>query len=251
MTSRVVPRPPVPRTSSAADVAAEAIRTSVMNGDARGGAPVREEEWADRLSLSRTPVREAINKLVTEGLLTRNGRTAYVFQPSLEDLLDIYDMRLALETLAARRAAERSTPELVKGLTERFDAIKGLTPDGDWFHDHEEFHMFLFAGGGSERLCAMIAALRAQSEPYLRFAIAADRPFRVQSKTQHRAMVAAVRRRDPDAIAAVVNEHLMRTRREVVNLMEAGWNARPIPAIGVAQATAIARHRAAKSTRSG
>ena len=83
-----------------------------------------------------------------EGILIRDGRTAYVFQPSLDDLLDIYDVRLALETLAARRAAERGGPELAKGLMERFKRIKGRKTDSDWFHDHEEFHLYLFAGAG-------------------------------------------------------------------------------------------------------
>src|SRR5579875_1289493 len=147
------------RSDSAAAQAARDIRHAVLTGDLRGGAPVREEEWARRLSLSRTPVREAINTLVLEGLLTRQGRTAYVFQPSLEDLLDIYDLRLALEPIAARRAAESSDREFVDGLSKRFKAIEGLTPDSDWFADHEEFHLYLFSGSNSDRLCQIIASL--------------------------------------------------------------------------------------------
>jgi DNA-binding GntR family transcriptional regulator len=190
---------------------------------------VREEVWAANLSLSRTPVREAINRLVIEGLLVRDGRTAYVFQPSIEDLLDIYDMRLALETLAARRAAERGGPALAEGLLQRFDQIKGLESNDDWFRDHEEFHNYLFAGAGSPRLSSMIQVLRAQSEPYVRFAVATDRRFRSESKSQHREMVHMVRKGDGDGIAELVYEHLMRTRREVVNLIEAGWTANLFP----------------------
>jgi DNA-binding GntR family transcriptional regulator len=199
----------------------------VLTGSLRGGSPVREEEWAARLSLSRTPVREAINTLVLEGLLTRQGRTAYVFQPSLEDLLDIYDLRLALEPIAARRAAESSDREFVEGLTKRFKAIEGLTPDGDWFADHEDFHLYLFSGSNSDRLCQIIASLRAQSEPYVRFATTVDRPFRVKSKSQHRDMVRAVRRHDGEGIVALVHEHLQRTRLEVERLLKAGWSTLP------------------------
>jgi DNA-binding GntR family transcriptional regulator len=219
------------RPGTAAETAADAIRAALTQGELRAGAPVREEDWAGRLSLSRTPVREAINRLVTEGLLIREGRTAYVFQPSLDDLLDIYDLRLALETFAARRAAERGGPELAKGLMERFERIKDIAPSNDWFVHHEEFHLYLFAGAGSPRLTSMISVLRAQSEPYVRFAVTADRRFRVESKTQHREMVRLIRKGDADGIATVVQEHLMRTRRELEKLIAAGWMAGMAPRV--------------------
>lgn len=231
------------RPGTSAETAADGIRAAVARGELRAGAPVREEEWAGRLSLSRTPVREAINRLVLEGLLVRDGRTAYVFQPSIDDLLDIYDMRIALETLAARRAAERGGPELANGLMERYDRIKSahrserteaLAADDDWFLDHEEFHNFLFAGAESPRLSAMIQMLRSQSEPYVRFAVTRDRRLRAAAKSQHREMVTLVRRRDAEGLAALVYEHLMGTRREVVNLIEAGWMSGTTPALPVA-----------------
>jgi DNA-binding GntR family transcriptional regulator len=217
------------RPGTAAETAAAAIRAALTKGELRVGAPVREEDWAGRLSLSRTPIREAIKQLVIEGILIRDGRTAYVFQPSLDDLLDIYDVRLALETLAARRAAERGGPELAKGLMERLKRIRGRKTDSDWFHDHEEFHLYLFAGAGSPRLSSTIATLRAQSEPYVRFAVTADMRFRQESNVQHREMVDLIRKHDADGIAAVVEEHLMRTRRELDKLMTAGWTAGMVP----------------------
>ncbi|MBV9793657.1 MAG: GntR family transcriptional regulator [Actinobacteria bacterium] len=219
------------RPGNAAETAADAIRAALTTGELRVGAPVREEDWAARLSLSRTPIREAIKRLVIEGILVRDGRTAYVFQPSLDDLLDIYNVRLPLETLAARRAAEQGGPELAKGLMERFKRIRGRQTDNDWYHDHEDFHLFLFAGAGSPRLSSTIATLRAQSEPYVRFAVTADLKFRNESNTQHREMVNLVRKHDGDGIAALVEDHLMRTRRELDKLMAAGWTGGMVPPI--------------------
>jgi DNA-binding GntR family transcriptional regulator len=237
------------RPGTAAETAAEAIRAALITGELRVGAPVREEDWAGRLSLSRTPVREAIKQLVIEGILVRDGRTAYVFQPSMDDLLDIYDVRLPLETLAARRAAERGGPELAKGLMERFKRIKDRETDSDWFHGHEEFHLYLFAGAGSPRLSSTIATLRAQSEPYVRFAVTADMRFRHESNTQHREMVNLIRKHDADGIAAVVAEHLMRTRRELDKLMAVGWTTGMAPPRITVPAKIGIRPRGPSSTR--
>ena len=79
--------------------------------------------------------------------------------------------------------------------------------------------------GPSPRLSSTIATLRGQSEPYVRFAVTADMRFRHDSNMQHREMVNLIRKHDADGIAAVVTEHLMRTRRELDKLMAVGWTA--------------------------
>jgi DNA-binding GntR family transcriptional regulator len=212
------------RRLTAATIAEEAIRAGVTSGEVALGGPVREEYWAGRLSLSRTPVREAIHRLVVEGLLIRDGRTAYVFQPSIDDLLDIYDMRLALETLAATRAMERAGATLADGFSELLDTMtKGPGSGGDWFVQHEKFHLYLYSGAGSSRLTSTIRTLRAQSEPYVRFASASRPRFRSKARSQHREMVDLVRSGDAVGLVELVRDHLTRSRRQVSVLIEEGW----------------------------
>jgi DNA-binding GntR family transcriptional regulator len=211
----------VPGEATAAELAAAHIREAIVIGTLGPDDPVYEEEWASRLRISRTPVREAIQELVARGLLARQGRTAHVFRPSLTDLLEIYDIRLPMEQLAASRCAAVADEALIQDLEERFTKIRERRSDSGWYADHEAFHMRLFEGSRMPRLTSLIQSLRAQSEPYVRLAVHLDQEFRDNSKVQHGSLVAAVRDHDPDLAAAVVKDHLQTTRQRLSDIMEA------------------------------
>ncbi len=211
----------VPGEATAAELAAAHIREAIVTGALGPDDPVYEEEWASRLNISRTPVREAIQELVARGTLARQGRTAHVFRPSLSDLLEIYDIRLPMEQLAASRCATVADDALVRDLEQRFARIRERRSDSGWYSDHEAFHMRLFEGSRMPRLTSLIQSLRAQSEPYVRLAVHLDQDFRDNSKVQHGSLVSAVRDHDPDLAAAVVAEHLQTTRQRLSDIMAA------------------------------
>jgi DNA-binding GntR family transcriptional regulator len=204
---------------SAADVASAGIRDAIVTGQLEPDEPVHEETWASRLGISRTPVREAIKELVARGILVRKGRTAHVFRPSLTQLLEIYDIRLPMEQLAVSRCASIADDTLLEELDRLFAKIEVRRLDSGWYLDHEAFHMRLFEGSGMPRLTSLIRNLRAQSEPYVRFAVHIDQEFRDNSKLQHGSLVDAVRTRRPDLAAAVVEEHLMTTRSKLSEIV--------------------------------
>lgn len=216
---------------SAADMAVVRIRDAVLCGDLRPNDPVYEVDWAERLGISRTPVREAIQELVARGLLSRKGRTAFVFQPSLTELLEIYDIRLPMEQLAASRCAAVADDTLIEELTALYAKIAVRRSDSDWYLDHEAFHMRLFEGSGMPRLTELIKNLRAQSEPYVRMAVHVDQKFRANSKGQHKSLVSAIRAHDPDLAAQVVEEHLMTTRNRLSEILEAATVIKDVPAM--------------------
>ena len=85
------------RRGEASTTALVGLRAALAQGQLRGGDPVLEEEWANRLGVSRTPIRTAVGVLAAEGLLVKRGRQVYVFQPSLSDLIEVYEIRKALE----------------------------------------------------------------------------------------------------------------------------------------------------------
>jgi DNA-binding GntR family transcriptional regulator len=207
-------------TSTASEAASSYLREALASGALRPDDPVREEEWATRLGISRTPVREAIQDLVARGIFQRRGRTAHVFRPSLPELLEIYDIRLPLERLAAVRCAELATKPLCDELAARFDKIKKRRADSGWYTDHEAFHMQIFRGSDMPRLVNMIENLRSQSEPYVRFAVHVDQRFRDESRVQHSGILDAIRAHDQEATAAIVETHLATTRRKITELME-------------------------------
>jgi DNA-binding GntR family transcriptional regulator len=129
-----------PRNATAGVVAI--LREEILTGRLQGGEPVREQDVAERLGVSRTPVREAVGRLVAEGLLLKDGnRTAHVFRPSLEELLEIYEIRTPLESLAARLACESSEDGFLAELRAAGEALTSARPGLDWSAKHEEFHL--------------------------------------------------------------------------------------------------------------
>ena len=102
---------PVQRVASLGDRVYELLREYLRSGQVTWGEPLREAALAARLGVSRTPVREALARLASEGLAEAHGRSFTVPALTGEDLEDIYELRLLLETEAARQAAARDERE--------------------------------------------------------------------------------------------------------------------------------------------
>lgn len=210
--------------TSAVDHAVRNIRDQILMGELRGGDVVGEEEVANRLGLSRTPVREAIGRLVAEGILVKNGsrRSVQVFKPSLQELLEIYEIRLPLEILAARSAAEQASDTFVRSIEGQFSEFRDERLSREWMLKHEQFHLGIFAGSNRPRLMSVLRGLRAQSEPYVRFAVQVDPKFRERSQSHHAAMVTALAERNGKQMERLVRRHLAGTTQRVSELLEAG-----------------------------
>lgn len=211
-------------TPSAVDDAVRELRERILTGRLRGGDVVAEEDIAGQLNFSRTPVREAIGRLIVEGLLVKDGNrtSARVFQPSLQELLEIYEIRLPLEILAARMAAERAGDEFAQAIKHGFTEFQGTGFSPEWILMHERFHLGIFAGSQRQRLVSVIRGLRVQSEPYVRFAVQVDPKFRERSQAHHAAMVSALASHDGKQMERLVRRHLAATTTRVSELLESG-----------------------------
>ena len=199
--------------------ATQGLRAAIISGEISGGAPVLEEEWAAKLCMSRTPVRDSIGRLVGEGLLVKKGRQAYVFQPSLSDLIEVYEIRLALEKQAAAFAAAAVTDDDITLMRANFEQLEVADGSREWFEIHEKFHMGLFGASRRAKLTSLIQNLRLQSEPYVRLAVHADPEFRAASIRDHREMVLLLTSRDADALEKIVDRHLNTTCDELRRLL--------------------------------
>lgn len=113
----------------ASDIAYEQLRAEIIDWVLRPGAPLSEIETAERIGVSRTPVREALARLTAEGLVSSMGRTARVAPLSQEHIVQLYELREALETYAARLAAGRRDPAPFEALLQDFrSAADGEDP---------------------------------------------------------------------------------------------------------------------------
>lgn len=119
----------MPRAGDQAGDAYGLILRSIDAGDLRPGSRLVESELAERLGVSRTPIREALQRLETQGVVTRDGRSLVVAELDHDQLGELYVVRAELEGLAARLAARHAAPEEVRVLAELLEADHALLGD--------------------------------------------------------------------------------------------------------------------------
>src|SRR5690242_16250003 len=149
------------RVANSSAVAADLIRQAILDGELPAGARLKEDELAERLDVSRTPVREALRRLEAEGLVVHEPkRGAAVRAYSAGELDDMYRLRALLEGYAARRAAERMTPEVLEQLRASCERFKRLTRRRrvairDLARENMIFHELVLLAAGDPRLADM------------------------------------------------------------------------------------------------
>ena len=204
-----------------AGLVAERLRAEIVAGDRAPGSRLPQVEIARRLGVSTTPVREALAMLEREGLVRLHPqRGAVVFVPTVADLREHYEIRAALEALAASRTAEVFEPEWAAPLERLLDEMRTGPPAARYLALNQRFHTTLYEHCGRRKLVDMIATLRDASSAYLHiYRAAADFPVK-RLDAEHRAMLAACVARDPAAAAAATREHLERTVEHVAGRLE-------------------------------
>ncbi|MBC9207417.1 GntR family transcriptional regulator [Roseomonas aerophila] len=185
----------------------QALRLALSSGRFAPGQKLTLRTVAADLGVSPMPVREALNRLSAEGALeSRDRRSVRVPLLNGAQLRELRDMRMALEGLAAARAAEAATPELVAELRALALGIRAARERGDVAADVRgirDFHATLYAGAGMPALEAMIASLWLRTGPYvaLLFPDYAHRPEHGQGR---RRIIDAIARRDAAAARAEI-----------------------------------------------
>jgi DNA-binding GntR family transcriptional regulator len=202
--------PPRHRRPTARHRAASALRAAILEGELRPGQRVNQEDWAARAGVSAIPVREALNALAGEGLVTYRPRRGYVVtELALADLEEVYALRRLLETEALRRGVGRATPDDVSALRALADACR----TGDLaarLTANRSFHDRLYALAGSKPLSRLIEGLWDQTEAYraLYYALPGET---AEADRSHQAIVAALADGDAAAVVALQDEHRQRT----------------------------------------
>jgi DNA-binding GntR family transcriptional regulator len=193
------------------------LRTAILNRDYAPGTPLVEAELAARLGASRTPVREALQRLETEGLLERRGaRGIVVRQLREEDVVCIFEIRESLESLAARRACRRMSPAVRAELAGTVARMRAAVDDpNELAHLDTAFYDGILAASEGERLRRMLSDLRGELVTW-RFLALASRERRVATVAEHAAVLAALELGDEDAVAALVSRHIAEARESVL-----------------------------------
>lgn len=188
------------------------------------GEYVLEQELADRLGMSRTPVREALIRLTQEGLIEVRPRHGMRILPiSPQDMAEIYDIVTALETLAVETAAARShSPEVLAALDNTIadmDAALAVDDLIAWAEADEAFHRMIVAMGGNTRLAGAVNTYLNQIRRARMFTLRL-RPKPTASNADHAAVVKAIRAGDPETAGRIHGEHRRNIARLLVRLLE-------------------------------
>ena len=211
------------RHMTAQQVAYNTLRRRIIRGTLPANTRLIQAEIAAQLSLSTTPVREALRRLASEGLVRIDThRGAVVRGLNVDELTEIYELRMALEPLAVRKAAMRiSATEMsrAEALCRQMDALED--PEA-WAEANRDFHAILTEAAASPYLIDILEGLRDKSMPYVRLSANLRGSFSSAANTEHWQLLDSCRRRDPDRAAEITTRHLEATRDLVTKARDEG-----------------------------
>ncbi len=199
------------------------LKRRILDNEMAAGYQALEQELAELLGMSRTPVREALIRLANEGMVEVRPRHGMRVLPiSAQDMREIYDVLTSLESTAAELVARNGLSEdRLAALNEAvLDMDKALTADDmvGWARADERFHEMLVAYCGNERLRAMVRTCWDQAHR-VRMATLRMRPKPKDSNKEHAEVVDAIARQDADAARDIHRQHRVRAGRMLVELL--------------------------------
>jgi DNA-binding GntR family transcriptional regulator len=195
---------------SKTDMVAALIREQIITGELAAGQQLRQRDLAARFQVSQTPVREALRRLESEGLVigdTHRGFT--VVEPDDGPVEENFQIRAALESLGASLAARKIDPAGISRLQELNDRMRALADDDPRYADlNREFHFTVYSCAGSPLLLSLMRLLWASLPGGPKVA-----RTHAESARQHDEILAALRAGDPAAAAARTYQHIMGVER--------------------------------------
>lgn len=214
----------------ASDRAYAALREQIVDWQLAPGTVLGEVEVASRLGMSRTPVREALARLVADELVTAlPGRGLVVADLSFENIRDLFELRDALESTAVRLAARRGDRELFGALADEFQAGPAMDdPSRRAYYDLvERFDRAVDVAIDNPYLVAALASARTHLARVRR--LARDNPARLlAASTEHLTIARAIADGDADLAAHATHVHL---HNSLQNILESTDSARLAPPI--------------------
>ncbi len=201
---------------SLSEVAYDQLLDQILTGDLPAGTILQERSLADSLQISRTPIREALGRLESEGVIVRHlGRMIMVRDISVQEIMDILHIRSILETEAVALAMGRVSKEelaSVRELFERQGSSPAPTAAEHWFAD-DTLHNLIADAGGNAVLSEMVRSLRRRTRMFNLKRM----PERYDpGREEHLALIDALERQDLAAGRQAMATHLENTRQSIL-----------------------------------
>lgn len=210
------------RTANLGDRAYEHLKELILSRAIPGGTEVPEGRIAEHLQVSRTPMREALARLVGEGLLDRTADRAYrVRRVGPREFLECMQLREVLECYALEKAVPLADAEALQGLRRDIAALSGDEDDMAHWRFDNRFHGFFAAVAGHEMLAATIARLRVLARL---FRISSSLHRQAEIGDEHLAILDAVERGSVEDAKAAMLVHLRNLQQDVRSAMVRDMN---------------------------
>ncbi|HBJ36786.1 MAG TPA: GntR family transcriptional regulator [Planctomycetaceae bacterium] len=198
----------------------ESLVEMIVRGRLEPGQPVSEVELARTLNVSRTPIHEAVKQLVKDGLVIQAAnRRPVVVSFGAEDIRDVYEMRIILESEAAAKCADRidlpTLQRLEETLTQFRKSKLSVSTIAKWVQLDDEFHSAIASASGSPRLAADINRYRLLHRVFNRSHT--DASVLQQAAEEHAAILDAFRKRSADLARQSMRRHLEEWQRFFAN----------------------------------
>lgn len=199
------------------------VRGQIINLGFKPGEYITDAQIAEKLEISRTPVREAFQRLEKEGLLVNESRKGWrVYMLDLEDIHEIFEIKIAIEGMLIHKAALCIDEGLRKDLTEALSEMKKATDAKDpdvWLQADIHLHNILFLMANNERAERITENLNDQWHR-LRLGYVALQGRTKTSIVEHEGFVASVLAGDAEKAETQMREHLTRVRDDLIQLVE-------------------------------
>lgn len=213
-----------------------AILGGIMSGELKPGLIVSEHTLSEMYNVGRTPVREALKRLEGEGFIINSDRKKKIYSLTVEDIREIFDLKMEIEGMVAYKAASsknrKDVAEMEKLLGE-MDAIAellkqkdGLADNDDigrWLNIDSRFHDHLYKMAGNTRAKSIVDNLNAQWHR-LRIGLSAVTGHLEGSVKEHQRIAVAVLNKEPEVAGAAIKAHFNNLKSKIVTLMKTFQN---------------------------
>jgi len=204
--------------------AIDELRDLIFSGELAAGSDHLETELATRLNMSRTPIREALLALEGQGLLEMRPRKGVrILALSPHDMGEIYEILTALESVAARNAANAGYGDReLAGLASAIDDMDGALEAGDlraWADADDHFHSELVRLGGNSRIIGVVSMMADQVRRARAMTLFMRETPR-KSNHDHRQVMEAIRKGEPDVAYRIHHAHRTQARETLLRLLD-------------------------------
>jgi DNA-binding GntR family transcriptional regulator len=203
----------------------ESLKKSILHGKLKGGQRLIEEQLAHQIGISRTPVREAFQKLERDELVIRLPKRGYAIREfTKEDVEEIFGISSVLESYASYLATLHITPERIAALNKKIDELEKTYKNKKYERAGQlltEFHDLLYKSCRSKKLLEMIHNFRDYLYRYQPALLQIKDGFKY-SVEDHRRMVGAMKKKNPGLVERIVRKHLARGKELILKEIKEG-----------------------------